>query len=184
MSTTGDLLDANQVLLIQKASDGDEAAFRTLYDSISGKMYSLCLRYAADPDEANDLFHDGFIKLYRHLKNFRSDGSFEGWARRIFVTTCLDALKKKKVWFEDPDETLKTAYRDAEVYDKLSMDYLMEVIQKMPSGYRTIVNLYIIENYTHKEIANMLGITESGSKSKLHKARNYLKNILTETDVE
>lgn len=182
MKTHGDLLEINTVL-IKRAADGDDAAFKTLYDSISGKMYSLCLRYAEDDEEANDFFQEGFIKLYRHLSNFRNEGSFEGWARRIFVTTCLDLLKKKRIRFSDIDENIHTDAEQNTVIDKLSTDLLLKVVQKLPAGYRTIVNLYIIEDYSHKEIAEMLGITESGSKSKLHKARTYLKTLWAKEDV-
>lgn len=183
MKKNGDLLNINAVL-IKRAAEGDDAAFKILYDSISGKMYSLCLRYAVDSEEANDLFQEGFIKLYRSLINFRNEGSFEGWARRIFVTTCLDALKKKKVRFSDPEESLNIMTDNLSVLDKLSLDEMMKVIQTLPPGYRTIVNLYIIEDYTHKEIGEMLGISESGSKSRLHKARTHLKNLWTETNAE
>lgn len=183
MKANGDLLSINAVL-IKKAAEGDDAAFKVLYESISGKMYSLCLRYAVGEEEANDLFQEGFIKLYKHLSTFRNEGSFEGWARRIFITTCLDFLKKKKVRFADPDEILGVEADQYNIYDKLSMDDLMKVIQQLPDGYRTIVNLYLIEDFSHKEIADILGITEGGSKSKLHKARTYLKNLWTETDAE
>jgi RNA polymerase sigma factor (sigma-70 family) len=177
MSVHGDISDINAVL-INRAAEGDDAAFKTIYDQISGKMYSLCLRYATSSDEANDFFQDGFIKLYRNLSAFRHDGSFEGWARRIFVTTCLDELKKKKIPFSDLDESINIKGNDTSVLDKLSHDQLMKIITDLPDGYRTIINLYVIEDYSHKEIGEMLGITESGSKSKLHKARTYLKNLL------
>lgn len=177
MNLNGDISDINAVL-IKRAAEGDDAAFKGIYDQISGKMYSLCLRYATSKDEANDFFQDGFIKLYRNLSAFRNDGSFEGWARRIFVTTCLDELKKKRIPFADLDESINIKGSETSVLDKLSHDQLMKIITDLPSGYRTIINLYVIEDYSHKEIGEMLGITESGSKSKLHKARTYLKNLL------
>jgi RNA polymerase sigma factor (sigma-70 family) len=177
MNLNGDISDINAVL-IKRAAEGDDAAFKGIYDQISGKMYSLCLRYATSKDEANDFFQDGFIKLYRNLSAFRHDGSFEGWARRIFVTTCLDELKKKRIPFADLDESINIKGNETSVLDKLSHDQLMKIITDLPSGYRTIINLYVIEDYSHKEIGEMLGITESGSKSKLHKARTYLKNLL------
>ncbi len=177
MNVNGDISDINAVL-INRAAEGDDAAFKGIYDQISGKMYSLCLRYATSKDEANDFFQDGFIKLYRNLSAFRHDGSFEGWARRIFVTTCLDELKQKRIPFADLDESINIKGNETSVLDKLSHDQLMKIITDLPSGYRTIINLYVIEDYSHKEIGEMLGITESGSKSKLHKARTYLKNLL------
>jgi RNA polymerase sigma factor (sigma-70 family) len=179
MSGNGDISGFDTVL-IKRASEGDDFAFKQIYDQISGKMYSLCLRYATGTDEANDFFQDGFIKLYRNLDAFRNDGSFEGWARRIFVTTCLDALKKKRVQFSDLDESINIKANDTNVLDKFSHDELMNIIKDLPDGYRTIINLYVIEDYSHKEIGDMLGISESGSKSKLHKARTYLKNLLPE----
>ena len=183
MNPNGDISSINSVL-IKRASEGDDIAFRQIYDQISGKMYSLCLRYASGNDEANDFFQDGFIKLYKNLENFRNEGSFEGWARRIFVTTCLDALKKKRVQFADLDESINFKANDHNVLDKLSHDELLNIIKDLPDGYRTIINLYVIEDYSHKEIGDMLGISESGSKSKLHKARTYLKNLLPESVIE
>jgi RNA polymerase sigma factor (sigma-70 family) len=183
MNGNGDISEINTVL-IKRASEGDDLAFKQIYDQISGKMYSLCLRYATGTDEANDFFQDGCIKLYRNLGAFRNDGSFEGWARRIFVTTCLDALKKKKIQFADLDESINIKANENTVLDKLSHNELLNIIKDLPEGYRTIINLYVIEDYSHKEIGDMLGITESGSKSKLHKARTFLKNLLPETVID
>jgi RNA polymerase sigma factor (sigma-70 family) len=183
MELNSDISDINAVL-VKRAADGDETAFNEIYKNISGKMYGICLRYAADADEANDIFQDGFIKLYRNLNAYRGEGSFEGWARRVFVTTSLDALKKKKVQFSDLEENIDIAAKDTTVYDKLNLDHLMNIITKLPNSYRTIINLHVIENYSHKEIGEMLGISESGSKSKLHQAKNYLKNILPQAEIE
>ncbi len=167
-------------VLLKRAAEGDDAAFAEIYARISGKMYSLCLRYARHTEEANDLFQDGCIKLYRHLGSYRNEGSFEGWARRIFVTTCLDAIKKKKVLFTDIETAIDVRSDSLSGFSKLSMDDLMKIIQKLPANYQTIINLYIIEDYSHKEIAEMLEITENASKSQLHKARVYLKKLLQE----
>lgn len=177
MITNGDVYTITAVL-IKKAADGDDVAFKQIYNQISGKMYSLCLRYANGEDEANDFFQDGCIKLYRNLNAFRNDGSFEGWARRVFVTTCLDALKKRKIQFADINENINFNTIESDVIDKLSQNELFKIINDLPNGYRTIINLYIIEGYSHKEIGEMLNISESGSKSKLHKARTFLKNLL------
>ena len=183
MQLNSDISDINAVL-VKRAADGDESAFNEIYKTLSGKMYSICLRYAADTNEANDIFQDGFIKLYRNLGSYRGEGSFEGWARRVFVTTSLDALKKKKIQYSDLDEDISIAAKDTTIHDKLNLDHLMKIITKLPHGYRTIINLHIIENYSHKEIGEMLGISESGSKSKLHQAKNYLKNILPQAEIE
>lgn len=183
MILNSDISDINAVL-VKRAADGDEAAFNEIYKNISGKMYAICLRYASNADEANDIFQDGFIKLYRNLGAYRGEGAFEGWARRVFVTTSLDALKKKKVQFADLDEDINIVANDTTVLEKLNLDHLMNIITKLPNGYRTIINLHVIENYSHKEIGEMLGISESGSKSKLHQAKNYLKKILPKAEIE
>ncbi|HMR92618.1 MAG TPA: RNA polymerase sigma factor [Chitinophagaceae bacterium] len=174
METPGDISTFSPVLLKQ-AAEGDNRAFKEIYDRIGGKMYSLCVRYAGNTGEAADLFQEGFVKLYRHLNTFRNEGSFEGWARRIFVTTCLDHIKKKKMQLSELTDAIPVVADNHTGFDKLSLDDMMNVVQDLPDGYRTIINLYIIEGYTHKEIAAMFGITESGSKSQLHKARLYLK---------
>src|SRR6201991_1298118 len=86
-------------VLAEKAARGDDRSFQQIYDAIAGKMYSLCLRYAGNAEDANDWFQEGFVKLYKHLTAFRGEGSFEGWARRIFISTCLDGIKKRKLLF-------------------------------------------------------------------------------------
>jgi len=177
MNSNGNISTLSHVL-IEQAANGDQRAFKEIYDSLSGKMYSLCLRYANDTDTANDYFQEGFVKLYRNLQNFRHEGSFEGWARRIFVTVCLDELRKKKIPFAEINDDIHIVSNEVSVHAKLDMQDLIKLLQKIPDGYRTIVNLYIIEGYSHKEIAEILNITENGSKSKLHKARLYLKKIL------
>lgn len=174
--------DNNEILvLITKALDGDEKAFRHIYNLHSGKMYSLCKRYAGATGEADDLFQEGYIKVYRNLSRYKGLGSFEGWVRRIFVNNCLDYLKKKKnlVFIDSLDEKQDLhPVVQGEKQVQLSNDDLLKIIQKIPDGYRTIVNLYCIEGYNHKEIAEMLKISEGTSKSQLSKARNKLQEII------
>lgn len=167
-------------VLIERSSKGDHKAFKLLYDSLSGKMYSLCLRYLPDKEDANDVFQDSFAKLFFNLHNFRHEGSFEGWARRIFVTNCLDFLKKKKIVFLEVNENLQAEWVQFNGLEKLGLEDLMKMIQKLPEGQRTVFNLYQVEGYSHKEIADMLQITVSGSKSQLHRAKTSLKNLLTD----
>ena len=167
-------------VLIENTIKGDEKAFSELYHQLSGKMYSICLRYARDNEEANDWFQDGFIKLYKNLPGYRFEGSFEGWARRIFVTTCLDAIKKKRPQFYEVSEELNLPSTDLSINDKLDYDELIKLIQSLPDAHRTMINLYLVEDFTHKEIGELLNITESNSKSRLHKARAILKTKLEE----
>lgn len=172
--------DSDIGVFIKRTLEGDDNAFRYIYDSYSGKMYSLCRRYAGISD-ADDLFQEGSIKVFRSLANYKGLGSFEGWIRRIFVNTCLDFLKKenKIVFMEniEDDEDIHPSV-EAENSITLSSDDLSKIIQSMPDGYRTIVNLYLVEGYSHKEISEMLKINEGTSKSQLSKARTKLQEII------
>ncbi len=167
-------------VLIEKSIAGDHKAFKILYDSLSGKMYSLCLRYIPDKEDANDVFQDSFAKLFFNLHNFRFEGSFEGWSRRIFVTNCLDFLKKKRVVLLEINEKVQNEILQFNDLDKFGLEDLMKMIQRLPEGQRTVFNLYQVEGYSHKEIADMLHITLSGSKSQLHRAKKSLKTFLTD----
>lgn len=168
--------------LIEKSLEGDHRAFKTIYDSLSGKMYSLCLRYISNREDADDVFQESFAKLYFNLPQFRFEGSFEGWARRVFVTNCLDFLKKKKIAFTEITETLPLEPVSFNGFEKINLSDLMKMIQQLPEGQKTVFNLYQVEGYSHKEIADMLNITISGSKSQLHRAKTSLKEILSKTD--
>lgn len=182
-SNTGDPR-GNQSLplsvLLQMAIQGDEKAFRDIYAMLSGKMYSLCVRYTGNTSDADDVFQEGLIRLYRNLSKYQGTGSFEGWARRIFVNSCLDHLKtKQKLLHAELSDKTDVPTSDLSGIDKLTQSDLLKIIQKLPSGYRLIVNLYLVEGYNHKEIGEMLGISEGTSKSQLSRARVILqKNIL------
>jgi RNA polymerase sigma-70 factor (ECF subfamily) len=174
--------DQELTVLIRKAVVGDQAAFSQIYKLHSGKMYSLCKRYAGSSGDADDYFQEGYIKVYRNLESYSGSGSFEGWLRRIFVNTCLDFLRKKSERFsmvDIDDSTDMLVAESSQMPDKLSNDELVKMIQAMPEGYRIIVNLYLVEGYSHREIADMLGISEGTSKSQLSKAKNKLKEMIT-----
>lgn len=171
----------NFTSLAKAAADGDDEAFKQLYEAISGKMYSLCLRYAGNKSDANDWYQDGFIKLINNLSQFRGDGSFEGWARKVFVGVCIDNIKKKIVPIVPVETDLNIAISDS-VYDKLSLDDLFKFIQQLPDFARTIINLSLIEGYSHKEIAEVLNMTEEGSRSQLFRARQLMKKIIQAQD--
>jgi RNA polymerase sigma-70 factor (ECF subfamily) len=167
--------------LVRAAAGGNEEAFREIYESISSKMYAICIRYAGNRADANDWYQDGFFKLISNLPNFRGDGSFEGWARKVFIGVCIDQLKKKIVPLIPIDTELNIAINDS-VYDKLSLDDLFKVIQQLPDFARTIINLALIEGYSHAEIAEMLSITEEGSRSQLFRARQLMKKMIQADD--
>ncbi|WP_290712940.1 sigma-70 family RNA polymerase sigma factor [Flavihumibacter sp. CACIAM 22H1] len=163
--------------MAKSAAAGDEEAFKQLYEAISGKMYSICLRYAGNKSDANDWYQDGFIKLINNLSYFRGEGSFEGWARKVFIGICIDNLKKKILPVVPIEADLNIAISDS-VYDKLSMDDLFRIIQQLPDFARTIINLSLIEGYNHKEIAEILNISEEGSRSQLFRARQLMKKTI------
>jgi len=165
-------------VLAERASGGDDRSFQQIYDAIAGKMYSLCLRYAGNTEDANDWYQESFVKLYRNLSSFRGDGSFEGWARRIFVSTCIDGIKKRNRLLPTLPEGLDLAAADLTGYDKLTNEDLIKAIRQLPDGYRTVINLYLIEGYNHKEIGEMLNISEEGSRSQLFRARILLQKML------
>lgn len=158
--------------LIQKCLQGNSASQKKLFDIFSGKMYSVCMRYASDPDLAQDFLQEGFIRLFKNLHQFRFEGSFEGWVRRIFIHTSIEFCRKNAKNMEvNGLEDLENVGFDENVLDKFNAESLLLLVQKLPTGYRTVFNLYAIEGYTHKEIAIELGISENTSKTQLRKAR-------------
>ncbi|MBE2246317.1 MAG: sigma-70 family RNA polymerase sigma factor [Candidatus Competibacteraceae bacterium] len=142
----------------------------------ASKMYGVCLRYAKDTTEAEDILQDGFIKVFQHMGSFKHEGSFEGWVRRIMVNTALERFRKK-----NPLITVSEVYPIAknmkydDIESNMSAAELMQLVQKLSPGYRTVFNLYAIEGYSHQEIADMLGISEGTSKSQLARARAVLQ---------
>jgi RNA polymerase sigma factor (sigma-70 family) len=169
-------------VILERAIQGDEKAFKRIYDSLSGKMYSLCVRYAGNSNDANDMFQEAFIRVYKSLGSYKGMGAFEGWVRKIFVNTCLDHLKnKQRLLYSELNSHIdvRTA-ADLNGIDKLSKEELIKIIQQLPNGYRLVVNLYLVEGYSHKEISEMLGIAEGTSKSQLSRARLLLQKEILE----
>lgn len=144
----------------------------------SGKMYAVCLRYTSNADEAKDILQDGFVKVFTNLNTFNFKGSFEGWVRRIMINTAIACYRtKKNIYTLEIVDDIETGYDN--VLDSLSAEELLKIIRKLPSQYKMVFNLYAIEGYSHKEISEMLGITESTSKSDLSRARAILKTKIT-----
>jgi RNA polymerase sigma-70 factor (ECF subfamily) len=155
---------------------GDRKYQELLYQRFASKMFTVCMRYTAESNSAQDLLQEGFVKIFKNIDKFRGDGSFEGWIRRIFVNTCLEFVRKKANMYVVQDtETVKVEYQDENALQKLMKEDLMEMIQSLSTGYRTIFNLYVIEGYSHKEIAELLNVTEGTSKSQLARARYLLQ---------
>jgi RNA polymerase sigma-70 factor (ECF subfamily) len=149
---------------------------RMLFEQYAGKMMSVCLRYAIDTMEAEDIMQDGFIKVFQYLHQFKFEGSFEGWIRRIIVNTAIRHIEKKKLQFKEIDESGADAPKlDPYAYAHLGQDDLMKLISQLPEGYKLVFNLNVIEGYSHEEIAEMLHIQPGTSRSQLVKARKMLQ---------
>lgn len=161
-----------------------EELFKLFY----GKMLSVCMRYTNDRDTAQEVLQEGFIKIFEKLGAFDYKGSFEGWIRRIIANTAIDAIRrsKKDPYLSDNDNDFKLGAEDTMVEREnletmdLKAEVAMEAIQQLSPAYRTVFSLYVLEDYSHKEISEMLGISEGTSKSNLAKARMNLQKILSE----
>ncbi len=173
----------NQIIsendLIKGCLTGDRRMQEELYRRFSPRMYGVCLRYAANAEEAEDILQEGFIKVYKKLSSYRGEGSFEGWIRRIFVNTAIEHFRRKT--YQQPitekhETTVEGKYLS--VLDNLAEKDIMKLIQGLSPGYRTVFNLYVVEGYTHKEIGDMLNISEGTSKSQLSRAKVILQDLI------
>jgi RNA polymerase sigma factor (sigma-70 family) len=165
--------------LIHGCMDGDRRMQEELYRRFSPRMYAVCLRYAANAEEAEDILQEGFIKVFKKLDSFRSEGSFEGWVRRIFVNTAIEQFRRKRYLLpvtEKEENTIEGKYFS--VLDELAEKDILALVQELSPGYRTVFNMYVVEGYTHKEIADMLGISEGTSKSQLSRAKVILQDMV------
>lgn len=168
--------DITESKLVKACLEADSRAQQALYQKYAPVMYAICLRYCGSPDNAKDMLQESFIKLFESLKNFRFQGSFEGWAKRIAVTTCLDFIKKlKQEPYTDELEVHAHLGADDAVFPQLAVKDLLALLQTLPVGYRTVFNLYAIEGYNHGQIAELMGISENTSKTQLFKARKMLQ---------
>jgi RNA polymerase sigma factor (sigma-70 family) len=166
--------------LIKGCIQKDEACQRRLFELYAGKMMSVCLRFANDQQEAQDILQESFIKVFKFIHQFKFEGSFEGWMRRVFVTVATRYIKKRKLIFLDIDavDVQHTASIDPSVVSKISEEEIHKLIRKLPDGYRIIFSLNVIEGYNHDEIATMLGIQATTSRTQLLKARKVLQALI------
>jgi RNA polymerase sigma factor (sigma-70 family) len=170
----------NETELVQKCIQGDKKAQAQFYSRYSGLIWKICLRYSHDEEAAKDVFQDTMIRAFQKLTEFRFEGSFEGWLRRICVNQCLDAIRKdKSKWQDSIEDVHENLESDIQTDHQIHAQQLIGMLQSLPVGYRTVFNLYVIEGYSHAEISSMMGISESTSKSQLFKARKHLQMKLT-----
>lgn len=165
--------------LIKGCLEGDRRMQEELYKRFSPKMYAVCLRYAGNAEEAQDILQEGFVKIFRKMDSFRGEGSFEGWIRRVFVNTAIEHFRRRT--YQQPiTEQHENAIegKGLSALDNLAEKDIMELIQQLSPGYRTVFNMYVVEGYTHKEIGDMLGISEGTSKSQLSRAKVILQDMV------
>lgn len=176
----------NDEQLVKKCLEKDSLAQKQLFDSFSRKMMGVCLRYTKDAEEAQDVLQIGFVKVFEKLHLFNSDGSLEGWIRKVVINTALDQIRKNKK-FENNIDLATVDYQlpseNENVLGQLSVNDLLKIIQAMPTGFRTVFNMYAIEGYSHQEIADQLNISINTSKSQYSRARVYLQKIIIEEKI-
>lgn len=170
--------------LIPNCIQGDRKSQQKFFQLFYGKMLNVCFRYSNDMDEAKDILQDAFIKVFASLEHFGNKGSLEGWVRRIVVNTAIDTIRRKKDFMLDIDDNSNQALlsnpeeeSSLSEYAKIKAEILLKLIQKLSPAYKTVFNLYVLEDYSHKDIANELGISEGTSKSNLAKAKCNLKQL-------
>lgn len=165
--------------LISECKKGKRSAHRQLYDLYKVKMFTLCMRYMSNRHDAEDMLQEGWVKVFRELNSFdNKKGSFYGWIRKIFVNTNLEFLRKKRLKFDDISESLHLSdfSYEMDVIGSMSLKEIVDLLQNLPTGYRSVFNLYVIEGFTHKEIGEKLSISPNTSKTQLMKAKQMMRS--------
>lgn len=166
--------------LIPACRDGDHKAQKRLFDALAPKMMAVCLRYMGNREDAEDVLQEGFVSVFTKLDSYTGSGSFEGWARKIFVNTALMHLRKKDAlgMSDDIDAAVHLFTEEATPLQKMGYKELVRLIDALPADARTVFNMYVVEGYSHREIAIALGCTEATSRSKLQRARLRLQEMM------
>ncbi len=164
------------------AKEGNSVAQRYLYEQYKIPLFTVCLRYSRDKSEAEDILQEGFIKIFKDLDQYAGKGAIGAWMRKVMVNTALQYIRKwKKDWKHADTHDYQEAFQTSEIaFQNLGLEELTRLIQQLPNGYKVVFNLYVIEGYSHKEIGELLGISESTSKTQLFKAKATLKKKLIE----
>lgn len=173
--------------IIQGCVNQDQKAQKELFNKYSKMMLPVCIRYARNYQDAQDILQDSLIKVFKNITQFNNEGSFEGWVRRIVVNTALKKYKALKNKYEKPQDIDDEFYilpEDPKTISKIYYDDLMSLINKLPKGYQQIFKLYAIEGYNHFEIAKLLGIMSGTSRSQYAKARQHLKDMIIKSNYE
>jgi len=171
-------LSLNQ--LIQKCSENDTRAQRELYQLFSGKLFSICLKYSRNYEEAEDNLQDAFLTIFEKIGQFKKTGSFEGWLKRITINTALQRYRADKGVLNLVNEDVAVEEEVLTDDETIPVDYLLKIIQELPDRYRLVFNLYVLDDYSHLDISKMLDITIGTSKSNLSRAKQLLKERIEE----
>ncbi len=176
-------LPTSEEKLIKQCRKGDSKAQRELFNCFSSQMLSVGLRYLRSQEDAEEVLSNTFIKVFNKIDQFKGDGPLGGWVRRIMVNESLNFLKHKRNLFLEVEEENHSAFSHQKLQEDINAEHLLLMIAELPLGYRTVFNLYAIEGYNHKEIGDMLGISENTSKSQLSKARKNLQKKLAVNEI-
>jgi RNA polymerase sigma factor (sigma-70 family) len=170
----------DDVTLVKECIAGNVRFQQALFDKFAPKMLGVCLRYCKSTEQAEDVLQDGFVKVFGKLKDYKNQGSLEGWIRRIMVNTALDQIRKdgRHQFHVSVDDVAFKMEQNSFIVEGLVADDLMKMVQSMPEGYKVVFNLFAIEGYSHAEIAETLGISENTSKSQYSRSRAYLRERL------
>lgn len=169
--------------LVKQCRKGDSKAQRDLYEKYAPQMLSVCKRYVRSLEDAEEVLSNAFIKVFTKIDQYTGDGALGGWIRRIMVNEALNFIRYQKNLFVEIEEENHGDVSHTSEADQIDADHLLTMIDELPTGYRTVFNLYGIEGYTHKEIGEMLGISENTSKSQLSKARKHLQQRLGQNEL-
>jgi RNA polymerase sigma factor (sigma-70 family) len=166
--------------IIKGCLQKDPLAQRELYNQYSSKMLSVCYRFAQNREDAEDMLQEGLVKVFSQMHTFQNKGAFEGWIRRIIVHTCINVLKRNKKFNDhvDIDNAFYLQVKEESIASIMQAKQVIDCIRLLPIGYRTVLNLYAIEGYSHKEVGELLDIGESTSRSQYTRAKAMLENIL------
>jgi len=175
-----------EMQLVEGCKKQSRIAQKEVFSKLYRRLFGVCMRYAEDQDEAKDILQNGFIKVFKSIENYKGDGSFEGWIKRIVINTAIDNYRRKKVkpLVIDSDLTdrlgddMEDELEDETIYQQIPIKMVLEAVQKLSPAYQTVFNLYVMEGYNHNEIAEMLEISVGTSKSNLSKARQNLRRLL------
>lgn len=180
------LLGNSETELVAACKAGKRVAQKRIYELFAGKMVNVCRRYAKDREQAQDFMHDGFIKVFLNMEKFREESSLETWITRIMINNSISAIKKEvRKGIKVDLEYVKLKASDEQDFDiaqpkQISVNQVVTTMEKLPLGYRTVLSMYVLDGFTHSEIAQQLGIKEGTSKSQLAKAKKMLANLLRE----